>query len=111
MLEIIRRDNTTVDVQFTDRNNVPIDISDHVAYITIKAKKTDLDDDALLAKSTDTHVDPTIGKTRFVLNQIDTDIEPGIYYFDLQLKDLSNVVRSVKYGLVKIIQDVTIRTN
>lgn len=110
-LEIIRGDDVTISATITDKDGNAVDLTDAKAYLTVKENRSDSDDDALIQKTTETHANASEGQTGFDLTNEDTDIAEGKYYYDLQIKDSDSKIRSVGYGTIKVIQDITKSTN
>lgn len=110
-LSLIRRDDVDLDITFTDKDGEPINISNATVYFTMKRKKTDSDDDAVLAIEVTSHSNPTAGETRVSLTNTETDLPPRYYFYDVQIKDSDDKIISSSVGQIKILQDVTIRTD
>lgn len=108
-VQIIRGDDVTLHITFTDQDNDPVDITGSEVFFTVKNKLADVDDDALIATSTTSHTTPDSGITSIVLTNTDTDINPGTYVYDLQLIDETDSVSSIIYGKFQIVDDVTKR--
>lgn len=106
-LEIIRGDDVTISATITDKDGNAVDLTGAKAYLTVKNERSDSDDDALIQKTTEVHSEATDGETGFDLTDEDTDIAEGKYYYDLQIKDSDGKIRSVGYGTIKVIQDIT----
>jgi len=47
------------------------------------------------------------GTVSFAPTTADTDIAPGIYFYDIEQTDVSSAIKTVIKGRVKIIQDIT----
>lgn len=47
------------------------------------------------------------GTVSFAPTVIDTNITPGIYFYDIEQTDVSGAIKTVIKGRVKIIQDIT----
>ena len=110
-INIIRRDDVTLTVTITDEQGTPLNLTGATVYFTVKAKKTDTDAQALITKEVTSHVNPTAGITEVELTDVDTDIESRSYFFDVQVKTSDDKIRSLSYGLIRVNQDITIRTN
>lgn len=108
-LKVIKGDDSTITVTFKN-NGVVVNITSYTVFFTVKKKLSDVDADAVIKKDITSHTDPTNGKTSIVLTSVDTGKTPGSYYWDLQLKAPSGAIASTQYGVLEILQDVTIRT-
>lgn len=77
----------TIPVQVKDNYDNPIDLTGCKGVFTVKAVKTDFDrhdDFAYIVKDIEIQ-EPTNGKFYVILSSDDTDFEPGLFYFDVQL--------------------------
>lgn len=106
-LQVIRGDDVTLTVVFTDENDELIDITNSVVYFTVKEDLDDTDEEAIIRTSQDTHSAPTVGQTTIELSHELTAVEAGSYYYDLQVIR-GDKVSSIIYGRFEIIKDVTI---
>lgn len=95
---------------FTDDEGNPFDITGWTLYFTLKRSAQDSDDDALITKDITTHEAPLDGNTSFDLSSTETDVPPGIYVYDFQIKDADGEVRTLTIGTVEFTRDVTQRT-
>lgn len=110
-IEIVRRDDAVIALTFTDENGDAINLSGSTVFFTVKESLEDTDDEAIIEKEVSVHSDPTAGETEITLDTTDTNVEPGTYFYDLQLKNSGNKIVSTIYDKLRIIQDVTIRTS
>lgn len=114
-LEIIfhinRRDDVDLELSFIDIDGNPINLTGATVFFTLKKRKTDLDDDAVIKKDITSFDDPTSGIALLELSKSDTDISPRKYYFDAQIKDSGGKIASSGVGILIVDQDVTIRTS
>lgn len=108
-LEFIRRDTVTLTITFTDQDGTPIDLTGSTVFFTLKEKPTDPDSEALIATSWTVHSDPTAGVTSVTLSTSQTDIDPGSYYYDFQIRDGGGAIQSTKKGTLVVLQDITVR--
>lgn len=110
-IEIIRRDDVRLTVTITDDEGNPLNLTGATVYFTVKENRLDSDEDALITAEVTSHVNPTGGLTEIDLTQEQTDLEARSYFFDVQVKDASDRIRSINYGLIRVQQDITVRTN
>lgn len=110
-LEIIRGDDKTFQLTFTDPNNDPIDITGWVIKFTVRdiVPATDVDSDtgAIIAIVVSSHTDPTEGKTQIPITKVQSDIEPQDYYYDIQGLDTSNKRTTFVVGTFRVGYDIT----
>jgi len=109
-LEIIRGDDVSMIINFTDEDGAVVDITQAIVFFTVKRKLSDTDDKAVIAVEQTSHITPLTGKTEIELTNQQTDIRPGTYFYDLQLKRTDEKISSIVYGKFQVIQDVTERT-
>jgi hypothetical protein len=104
-LFLIRGDSYSIPVSFSG-----INLTGSTVFFTIKPALTNDADDttAVLAIEVTSHDDPTNGHTIIPLTSTDTEIEPGEYYYDIQIKNGATVT-SIPARKVKIVADVTRR--
>ena len=51
--------------------------------------------------------DPTTGKAYFAITDVETDITPATYYYDIQMTTPSGDIRTIAKGIFKITMDIT----
>lgn len=106
-LFLIRGDSYSIPVTFSG-----VDLTGSTVFFTIKPALTNDagDTTAVLTIEVTSHDDPTNGHTIIPLSNTDTEIEPGEYYYDLQIKNGSTIT-SIPARKCKIYADVTRRTS
>ena len=111
-IKTIRGDDVQLNLAITDADGLPFDITGYTVFFTLKDNNSDDDDtNALIEKEVTSHVDAELGETAIVLDNTDTDgIEPGTYFYDIQLKSPSGIITSFLSEKLQIIGDVTRRT-
>lgn len=110
-MEIIRRDDTTINCVFKDADGNAINITGYTIFFTVKENLDDSDSDAKISKTVSSHTDPTNGATQITLSATDTNIDEGTYYYDFQMKTSGGTIQSTKRGILSVVQDVTVRTS
>lgn len=110
-LQIIRGDDVSISVTFTDSNGDPVDITGATVFFTAKSDIHDADADAVISKEVTSHDDAANGQTTISIADTDTDGLDGIYKYDIQLKDSSGSISSSIAGDLEILLDVTQRTS
>ena len=105
-LEIIKGDDTVLNTTFTDEDDVAVDISDANLVFTVKS---DFDSIAAMTVTvaSGVHTNPTLGITDILLPHTATNIEPGDYYWDIQLTFGDGTVNSVKFGKLIVVNDIS----
>lgn len=107
-LQIIRGDTQTIEFSL-EENNIPIDLTGSTVFFTVKSNLDDTDEQALISKEITVHTAPLLGETEIELTSEDTDIDPGKYYYDIQVKYANDTIASIKYRQLEILADVTRR--
>lgn len=107
-IEIIRGDDVSVRLTFTDADDAVISLVGATVFFTVKKKLDTVDADADISKTITSHTDAAGGITTADLTNDDTDLEPGTYYYDIQIKK-SGRIQSTRYGVFTVIEDVTNR--
>lgn len=104
---IIRGDTTAITFTLTG-----YDLTGSTVFFTAKPALTDdaADANAVITKEVTSHSDPTNGITIIDLDSTDTDVTPGTYYYDVQIKDSSGTITSIPARKLTIYADVTRRT-
>lgn len=110
-LTIIRGDTVSITFTLTDENGDPVNLTGSTVYFTAKKQ---IDDDAadakaVISKDVTSHSDPVNGETIINLTSSDTDIDLGIYFYDIQIKDSINNITSLPVKQLKVVEDVTRR--
>lgn len=109
-LTTYRGDDYTLNLTFRTSAGAVINITGYTIFMTVKAEKTDLDAAALISKTVTNHSDPTNGITAIALSSSDTNVTPGTYFYDIQMKDGAGKITTVMDGLITFSQDITLRT-
>ena len=107
--QFARGDTVILPRTMVDEFNVPVDITASEITFTMKVNTFDPDQDAVIQKF-GVIIDPLLGTYQIRLSPGDTDVEPGVYYYDIQWEDsLGNVV-TVELGRVTVRADITRNT-
>lgn len=106
-LEIFRRDYKTFTVTVKDSAKAVVNLTDYDAKFTAKLKSTDTDAQAKIGPIDGTISAPATGVISFTLTSTDTNIPAGTYFFDVQISKTGDV-KTVAYGKLIIIQDITV---
>lgn len=109
-LSIYKRDDVTINLVVKNSAGVAIDITGYKFWFTAKVNKDDVDASALIQVSVTDHTNPTEGETSIQLSKINTNITPGNYYYDIQMKDNMNKILTLVSSTIEIKQDITITT-
>lgn len=97
----------------TDGNGDPVAITGSTVYFTVKEDEYDTnasDTNALIQKTITSHTDAAGGITGWQLDDSDTYIEPGKYYFDVVVEDSSGKAEPPSlYGKFEVVGTPTNR--
>lgn len=108
-IEVIRGDDVTLTLTFTDNDGNAIDLTSGTVFFTVKKKASDTDENALIKKNISIFSAPTTGIMNLSLTDEDTDLASGVYYYDVQFIDSAGSVSSVQRDRFTVIKDITIR--
>lgn len=88
-----------------------LDLTGTTVFFTAKPALVDDSGDstAVITKEVTVHSNPTAGVTIIELDSTDTDVTPGTYYYDVQIKDGSTIT-SIPARKLTVYADVTRRT-
>lgn len=81
---IPRGTTRTIRVTYTDDNGDPVDVSADTATLTVKINMSDADP-GVLQEDADMTTAGANGQAIFVLTPALTDIDPGLYFYDIIL--------------------------
>lgn len=91
-IEVYRGTTYNFEYNHTDSSGAAVPLTGNTLYFTVKADKYDsdaADTSALIQKTVTSHSDEAAGVTGFTLDDSDTQIDPGKYYFDVVVEDAS----------------------
>mgnify|MGYP001231972017 CR=1 FL=1 len=105
-LFIIRGDSASINFSMAGT-----DLTGATVYFTAKSEIDNAVDDsaAAITKETTSHTNPTAGETVIELTPEDTNVAPGIYYYDIQVKTAGGRVTSIPTRKLRVWADVTRR--
>jgi hypothetical protein len=106
-LFIIRGDSASINFTISG-----IDLTGATVFFTAKQTIDDAANDAAasIAKEVVSHTNPTSGITLIELSPSDTNITPGVYFYDIQVKTIGGRIVSIPVRKLRIWADVTRRT-
>ena len=107
-----RGDTKTFNLSFKDAAGLPIDITGHELWFTMKATEQDLDDKAVLQRKITfpTGIESENGTGTLTLDSDDTGaIAPGLYHYDIQkvIPENPPVVATLMSGQIRVKLDIT----
>ncbi len=115
---LIRGDDAIISWEIKLANGTPIDLTGCTGFLTIKPELTDdlTDSTAILKVTVPSIDDPTSGHIDFPITSADGeenssyDIEPGNYFYDVQVKTDTDLIYSQGWRKCSVNPDVTRRT-
>jgi len=107
-LEIFKKTSKTYEIRIT-KNGAAEPITGWTFYFTAKSEMADTDADAKIKKDVTEHVDAIGGKTLIELIPSDTDLEAGVYWYDIKYLDDCGNSGVLFMGKLKIVETVTQR--
>lgn len=111
-IDIIRGDYRNIEVTFRKSDGSAYDLTGGTVFFTVNSSQDPSDDTgAEIQKDVSSHSNPTEGKTTISLTSSDTEIDPGTYYYDIQLKDSAGNIVSAEKAKFEITSDITRRTS
>lgn len=90
-----------------DSNGDPIDISGFSFKLTVNSEKDPVDQTNEQFTINGVIGVAASGTVSFAPTTVDTDITPGIYFYDIEQTDGSGAIKTVIKGKCRIIQDIT----
>ena len=106
-----RGDTVNFTLNVAGADSTPVDISNQTVWLTAKANLTDEDADAAIQKSVTfpSTLDAQNGHGHLSLTADETNIAPGVYYYDIQLvaDGTPKLVTTLVTGKITVTYDVT----
>ena len=108
----IRGDSRTIQINIFQTDGVtPFDLTGCEVFFTVNSSNNptaDTDASAAIALKSSSISNPTLGICNLTItNVISQDITPGVYYYDVQLKDTSGNITSLAQNQFTVIADIT----
>lgn len=106
---VIRGDTRTVNLTFLQADgSTPVNLTGGTVYFTVNTSSDPADDTAAaFQKTTTSFTSATTGQHTFTLTHSDTNITPGVYWYDAQFKDSTGSYLSSYRGRFEVQSDVT----
>lgn len=109
--ERVRGDDVTINLAFKDDDGVAQDITGWTTFLTLKSDLALTDPNAEFQETVTSHDSPADGLTHFTIPDTDSDDLLGVYYYDMQYKDNTGLIKTFAKGTFTFIEDVTQRTS
>lgn len=108
-LTVKRGDTTSWDIILKDVDGNVIDLTNCVIYMTVKSEYSYDDDHSIFQKRIDNVPNPELGIATIKVSNLENDIPPKNYYYDIQITDSYGNVTTLFEGKYIIEADVTRR--
>lgn len=112
-IELFRGDTWPIRLAFTN-DDVPANITGWTIYFTVREKGTlpsltgtSTDTAAVIKKSWVETSTPLTGVTSITLSTTDTNIAPGSYVYDVQIKNVAGEILTIVSGEFRVKPDTT----
>jgi hypothetical protein len=105
---IVRGDTLTINISAQNDNLTPIDLTGYTIFFTLRKYYDTTDTTDTRATIEKTWVSAG-SSTSIVITATEMKIEPTIYKYDVQYKDLGNNIVTIAYGDFEIINEATNR--
>jgi len=102
---ITQGDEKAYNLTFKDGDGNAINITGSTVSFSAKARLSDTA--TVISKDVTNHTDPTNGKTTITLTTTDTNIDRGVYYYDIQIQGGGINRKTVVKGKLEITWQVT----
>lgn len=104
----VKRDNDRGLKITISKDGAAKNITGWTIFFSVKKRKNDTDDQAIIFKEVTSHTNPTAGETYITIDAADTKTEKvGIYPFDIKAVDDQGKKQSSETGTFEIVQEVT----
>ena len=110
--DFYRGDTRRYTIKLTDQEGRPVSVDGCEFVMTFKTDPTLPDDEAAIQVVVTGHEDDPSdpkGEVVIVLDASITRVDPGLYYYDIQMKTPTGEITTLLAGTVQILQDVTHR--
>lgn len=88
-LKLIRGDTPSYKATIKS-NGVVFDLTDYTCYFTVKKSREDKNADAIIGPITGNILVADEGTVEFPLTSIDSDVEEGKYYYDIEIQSTTD---------------------
>ncbi len=102
MINVIRNNDLDVTFELTDSNDVPVDLTGGTLWFTVREKipatsiKTDTDAIISIEQTGVAIISASSGRTIFSVTNIQNDINPKTYLYDIKFKNALGRIKTVK---------------
>lgn len=107
-MRIVRSTTVPMTVRIK-QNSIPEVLQDYTLHFTVRREipASSVKDDTTALISKQSGVLGDIDSWTFKLSPLDTNLDPGSYYYDIQVRNPDNDIVSCEPGVLTIIGDIT----
>jgi hypothetical protein len=106
-IEIIQGDDTTIRFTITDQDGDVVDLSTADLVFSVINDFDSTSKSITATTASGLHTEPASGLSYVFLSHDVTNVDPGNYYWDIELRYGNGMINSVKHGKLTVIPDVT----
>lgn len=112
--EIVRGDGRDYEIGVKDRDRAVVDITGAKIWFTLKESYDDLDVNAAVQLTTDNAAEISITDATnglaviYIKNTHTSGLSIRSYFMDVQIKEVDRELRTIVYGTMAVIPDVTL---
>jgi hypothetical protein len=106
-LEIIQGDDTTIRFTITDQDGLPVNLATANLVFSVIEDFDSVSKAITATTASGLHTEPASGLTYVFLAHTVTNVDPGNYFWDIELQYGNGMINSVKHGKLTVISDVT----
>lgn len=103
---IYRGDSTELEVSVTDSDGAAFDMTNYICTLSCKKELSDTTNTFQVADAAIDKTEAAAGKIRIPISKDNTNITPGHYFYDVEIKYLGNVYTVLRDSL-NVLKDVT----
>lgn len=109
-LKAMRGDTFIRSLSFVDESGTVIDITGWTIFFTAKNVLSEADAAAEVSVNVTSHTSPTGGLTQILASAAAMTIEPGDYFYDIQIKKADGTIFTILSGKLIVETDISVRT-
>lgn len=106
-LEVVRLNDITIPLTFTDGNSNPINISSWKIIFTVKKLVTDTDTKAVIQIFNTTHDNAGGGVSHITISNSLSNIPNGVYFYDVKIIDSASKAKTISWGTILVDPSIT----
>lgn len=104
---ISRGDSPVIPVVVRDTNSAAVNITGYTFTFTVDTQPSPSDDTSNLFGISGAITDAANGRVEFQPSTSQTNLAPGVYFYDIQMITATPSVRTILSGVLEVKQDIT----